>query len=351
MAEYRESRMKHAIVLSTLLFLAGCSGGDVPSESPYEGQSAETFSMQLKHFRTIDGEKKLHWFQEYVTGYQEPDASKPPASLAALKTTSTCRLPKPDKDSKLIQIITWNSKKYAPLYSIDSDAFEKITKNVMMVVKGNRSPELALGKREGQLLQVDVAVTEKGPVHIILASTGPVLWNLVPAEHARITGISIISKNNSVAIANAPADVPVTALAGDSTERCGAIPSLMPVKEYPGVKMQLHRANDNDAKYSEKMAKYSAYNNYFRRQFGVDSDDVSIGVSVMDHAAIGPVPEPDARVPFKTLEGATIRATPGAFAFYGSEGDYVVAKKAAVISAASKIIGSDYKKVLDGAGF
>jgi hypothetical protein len=343
--------VKKIVALASVLSLAGCGDGGVPTDSPYKGQTAETFSMQLKGQRTIDGGKKLHWFQEYVAGYVKPDAAKLPAALTALDTVSGCKLPQPDKASTLVQAITWNSKTYAPLYLIDDDKLDKITRNVMAVVKGGHNPALALDKREGQLLQVDVAVTESKPVHIVLASTSEVLWNIVPGPDAKITGISIISRNSAVAVANVPADVPVAAITGKDAERCGALPALMPVKDYPGVKMQLHRANDNDAKYAEKMKKYRAYNSYFRRQFGVDSDDVSIGVSVMNHVAIGPVPGQDGRLPFRSLEGAEIRVSPSAFVFFGSEGDYVRAKKEAVTKAASRITGGDYGKVLEGAGY
>ncbi len=249
------------------------------------------------------------------------------------------------------EVMKLSTQTKIPLYLIDDDKLDKITRNVMAVVKGGHNPALALDKREGQLLQVDVAVTESKPVHIVLASTGEVLWNILPGPDATITGISIISRNSAVAVANVPADVPVAAITGKDAERCGALPALMPVKEYPGVKMQLHRANDNDAKYAEKMKKYRAYNSYFRRQFGVESDDVSIGVSVMNHVAIGPVPRQDGRLPFRSLEGAEIRVSPLAFAFFGSEGDYVKTKKDAVTKAASRITGSDYGKVLEGAGY
>jgi len=345
--------MKVHFVLASMAFLTACSDSDVPSESPYKGQTAETFSLQLKQHRTIDGEKRLHWFQEYVSGYQEPSPAHVPASLTKLKAASSCSVPKPQGNARLVQVITWNSQIYAPLYAIDARKFDRIVENFMAVVSVQRNPGLALNKREGNMQPVDVAVTDtSGPIHLVLASRGPVLWNLAVAKDARITGITIVSSSETVAIANAPEQVKIHALVGEVAEKCGAKPALMPVKDYPDIKMQLHRANNNDEKFAELLAKYKTYNNFFRRQFGVDSDGVSIGVSVMNHAAVGPVPaDPEARIAFRTLENSAIAVTNASFVLYGSDTEYVAGKKAAIIKAASKVAGRDYQSVLDQAGF
>jgi hypothetical protein len=345
--------MRIAFAFFPLLLLTACSGSDIPSESPYKGQNAETYSIQLKRGRTIDSQHLLHWFAEYVSGYQEPDAGKMPTALIALKAATSCQIPRPAPGSKLVQVITWNSKITAPLYVIGEDELEKITKNAMQVVKGGHNPSLALSTPDGQLYAVDVAVTETAqPVHLVLSAQRAVVWNLVADPKAKITGITIISWNNVVALANADPDVPVTVLAGKQAEKCGATPQLMPVKEYPNIRMQLHKANDNDKKWDDKLAKYRDYNRFFKGAFGVDAAEVSIGASIMDHAAVGPVPAGiDARLPFKTLEGVEIRVTPGAFAFYGSEHDYLAAKKDAVIKTASRLSGSDFAEIMRNAGY
>jgi hypothetical protein len=333
--------------------LAACSGSDVPTDSPYKGQSAETFSMQLKRGRTIDKQGMLHWFAEYVSGYQAPVATQAPRAVVTMKPSASCRLPRPAEGSDLVQVITWNSKVYSPLYLITAPEFRKITENVMTVVNFNRNPGLALSKAEGRTQQVDVAVTEIAkPVHLVLASQSPVLWNLIADERAKITGVTIISESDTVALANAAPDLPVAVLSGEQAEKCGAAPALMPVRDYPNIKMTLHKANDNDEKYKKKLDKYEAYNRFFKKQFGVASNDVSIGVSVMDHAVVGPVPPSlEARLPFKTLEGAEIRVSPAAFVFFGNETDYIAAKKADVIKTASKLTGGDFKAILEAAGY
>jgi hypothetical protein len=344
------ARLSFLLIASVL---CGCSDNDIPSDSPYKSQSAETFGMQLKGSRVIDHDKGLHWFQNYVSGYEPPDEGKLPGKIVALKPAKNCGLPKPAEGARLVEVITWNSKAYAPIFAIDGATFDKITKNMMAVTDIGSNPASALEKREGQLQQVDVAVMPTGgSTHLVLSSTGPVLWNLVVAEGAHVSGVTLLSKHETVAIANVASDTPVAALVGEVAEKCGAIPALMPVKEYPGIRMQLHKANDNEAKFNDRLAKYRSFNRYFKRQFGVDSDEVAIGANVMNHAVVGAVPANlDARIAYKTIENAELRVTPVAFIFAGSMTDYVAAKTSAAAARASEMSGKDYGSQLKQAGY
>lgn len=322
--------MKRLLLIATTSLVAACSeAGDIPRGSPYDKQSAESYSLQLGEFRVIDADKELHWFQDYVSGYQKPDPAEGPASIRPIDMATSCTLNKPSPNSRVVQVNTWGGFYRSSLYLLDKKSFDHLATRYESLLQRKAPTGPFLGKVEGELYQVDVAVTEIGePVHLVLSSRGNILWNIVTAPRARITGMTIITGNAAAALANAPVGVPIQAIAGEMAEKCGVDPALMPVDEYPGIKMQIFQANDNKGKHRKMLEAYNRYNSFFRKQFGVDSDAVSVGVSKMNHAVVGPLPaNPNERIPFIAIKDSDVLVTPATFTFFGSYSNYVAAKK------------------------
>jgi len=345
--------MKSLTAVVLLLALAGCSNDGVPGEDIAKGVHPETYGVQLPEYKLMDRDLKLHWLQEYVTGYSVPSDGDAPASIRPIALASGCALPKPVAGALLAQVVTGHGNGRSSFYAMDAKDVDDMGRQLAAMVRGNRNPSIMLSKTDGRLSRIDVVVTESSkPVHLVLASRTGALWNVQAAAGARLSGVTLISETSMAAVANLPQGVPMVALTGAAAKQCGAMPAVEPVQEYPGLKMQIFKAAEPEKALSKANAAWAAYNRFFTKTFGQNMGEVSVGTNALYHAAIGPAPaKPEDRVAYRGLAGATLYVTPAALAFYGSEGAYAKARRDAAIQAASRLTGGNFQTAMDQAGY
>jgi hypothetical protein len=345
--------MKFIIALPLLVALYSCSNDGIPDDDIAEGVHPESYGVQLPEFKLVDRELKLHWLQEYVTGYGDPSETAAPAAIQPISLATNCSLPKPAPGSMLAHVVTDHGKGRVPFYAMDAASVDYMGKQLAAMVKMNRNPSMMLGKTDGLLYRIDVIVTETSkPVHLVLASRTGALWNIQTAPGVRLSAVTLISQTSMSAVANLDAKVPVSAMTGDIAKQCGAIPAVEPVNAYPGLKMQIHKDYGKEKKIDTVNAAWRKYNTFFTRVYGLGTRSVSVGANALYHAAVGPVPaKPEDRIAYKGLEGATIRMTPATLAFYGSERNYAAARRATAIKSASRTTGGNFEMAMEQAGY
>lgn len=350
--------MKTVAALSILLALAvsglsACSNDGVPDEDVAKGVHAETYAVQLPEMKLMDRALKLHWLQEYVTGYAVSDEDDTPAAIRTIPLASSCSLARPAPGSILASVVTDHGNGTTAFYAMDAKDVDEMGKRLADLVRGNRTPALMLAKPDGFLSRIDVVVTETAkPVHLVLASRSGALWNVLTAPGAHLSAVTLISQTTETAVANIAPDVPVSALVGDMAKSCGAIPANEPMQAYPGLRMQIHKAAYPEKELAKMSAAWGSYSSFFLRTYGVSADTVSIGTEALYHVAIGPAPErSEDRVAYKGFKGATIQVTPAALTFYGRFGDYTKARRATAIKTASRLTGGNFQAAMDQAGY
>jgi hypothetical protein len=345
--------MKALLLLPFLLALTACNNDGVPSGDAAKDVHPETYSVQVRGERLIDKDLKIHWLQEYLAAYAEPTENKRPAAIKTLEKTANCRPPGPRAGSVLAQVLVDHGTRSSPLYAMSSSEVDQMTKTFMSVIRSSRDPDIMLTKTDGMLTAINVIVTETSrPVHLVLAARSATLWNIQKADKAVISGVTLISGAEAAAIANIDPKVPVVALTGAAAKTCGALPAVRPVMEYPGLKMQIFKANHPEKELAKMQTAYQAYNGFFTSAFGQSSTDVSVGAQAIDHAAIGPTPATlEERVPFKGYENTTVYITPAALVTFGTQKEFAAAKRELAIATASRMTGGDYAQIMESAGY
>ncbi|MBC2774136.1 hypothetical protein H6M51_14830 [Rhizobium sp. AQ_MP] len=343
--------LRLGLILSFAL-LASCSDTDPMAGDVTDKVHPESYGVQLGEYKLMDQDKKLHWINEYVADYKQADEAETPKEIKRIQQTTSCAIVAPPKSALVRAVVTHGGEGASNLFMMSKSDVSHMAQKLIAVVKGNNSPQIMLSKTEGRLYRIDVVVTEEtAPVHLVLASRSSVLWNIQKAPRTNIVGVTVISGTMHAAIANLDKRIPVIALVGDAAKKCGAIPAVKPVMEFPGLRMQLHAAN-KDEKLQQRNAEFSRFDRFFRNAFGVTSAMVAVGQDEIVHAAIGPIPStPESRLPYKGIDGATILATEAGLIFYGSESDYTLARRQAAIKQASIVSGVDYNAVLSELGY
>jgi hypothetical protein len=219
---------KRTFALSCLLVvLSGCDNDSVPSEDIAKGVHGESYGVQLPEMKLMDCDKKLHWVQEYVTGYSVPGDKDRPAEIRTARAITSCSLPKPAAGSALAQVVTDHGLGQTSFYAMRARDVDYMGPQLAAILTSNRNPSIMLRKTDGILSRIDVIISEtEKPVHLVLASRGGALWNVQKAPAAKVSAVTLISETQVTAVANIDANIPVYAITGDVAKRCGAIPAV-----------------------------------------------------------------------------------------------------------------------------
>ena len=144
---------------------------------------------------------------------------------------------------------------------------------------------------------VDVFVTETSkPVYLALSAGGSIIWNVQAAEGVEISRIVVIGENGTGLAFDDPA-VPVESV------RCGPAAWKEP---RPHWKM-MEREENRPGALDPLRDNYRTYARWFKREFGVWDTHNLVEADQANHVLVGPVPEPDERIRYKSLDGREVR--------------------------------------------
>ncbi len=166
---------------------------------------------------------------------------------------------------------------------------------------------------------VDVVVTEtERPVYLVLAGPWDVLWNLHKAKGVGISRAAILGVGNA-GIVNLDPGVPVTVLAGNAGAACKTTAHRRPQDYWQVVREAAKGDRTSKQAVESRMTVYAKYDRWFTSNFGKSSEGVTIGIEMMSHALVGPVPASlEARVPYHGFAGSTVRLAPADHAFFAA---------------------------------
>lgn len=292
------------------LALAACENQSaVPDGDPRAAYETGPFGKVWREDAIVDASGSAAWAQQMIAGYERAGPKSAPARIEPLDTSS-CLMAKPAPGALVRHVIVERGAGEPPLFQI-----------------GAGGPA---GADADRLRIVNVAITEtSAPVHLVLASESTVIWNLLPAPGAAISGIAAVS-GGGVGIAGSPPGIEVQALYGEALTRCEVRPARRPLADWPFTRQAANGSGPQREALAARRAQADAYEAWFRKWYGVPPDKNEIAQMGAGAVLIGPLPKDEsARVPMRTLAGATMQMSLTGRLIIGSEQDYQTAASGA----------------------
>jgi len=199
--------MRNIALTTALLFLAACGAGGSKTVDPGTLVVVDENADQVAYGQITTGTPAL-----------SPNAM--PAQFEAVRTSSSCRTPKPGHGARVAYVYTYGGGNSVPVHHVNFEDTPEAAaerrrelqarkqerksepKSLMQSAVEREAIGFAAGNAVEMSRQVDVLVTETdAPVFLYLMSYGSILWNIQRAPGVEIDGIVINSYDAGV-IAN-----------------------------------------------------------------------------------------------------------------------------------------------------
>jgi hypothetical protein len=332
-------RTNFVLGMVALLVAGGCS--DVPPE----GDPAKRLRGELRGYRAPIGimmgaNETPYWAASAVSGFRKAEDDDVPAVIENLSTGGGCTFAKPKAEEFLAKVHVDSSYMKAPVYVASRLAMAERTKQYLENYKqGVDIVPLNIGDDQMGIVDVVVTETEK-PVYLVLAYSSATIFNIQLKEGAKVSRIALVGFG-PVAVANVDPSIPMRALNGSAMQLCDATPFREPADHW-----QFVRNAKEDSGLKDVLAKnysyFSRFSRWYRESFGQPSEPNSIGASEASQVLVGPLPEAlEDRVPFRSLEGATLVLSSNDFVHVGSGADYKQQMKDLIIADATRLAGGN----------
>lgn len=195
--------MRNIVLTTALLFLTAC-GAD-------GGKTVDPSTLVV-----VDEKADQLAYGQITTGTPALSPNTLPAQFETVRTTSSCRMPKPGSTARVAYIYTYGGGNSVPVHHVNfEDTPEAAAERKRLIQAMKRDPDtrpktamqkeamaFAADNAVAMSRQVDVLVTETGaPVFLYLTSYDSILWNIQRAPGVQIDGIVVNSYDAGV-IAN-----------------------------------------------------------------------------------------------------------------------------------------------------
>jgi hypothetical protein len=257
------------------------------------------------------------YIKDVITGYTTRVAQDVPAEIMTIRPISGCRLT-PPLDGTEIGHVTGGQSGLDLGFATYSDA--QLAAAVQVFVDTYRAEgSVKASKTPAPAYQVyDVAVTQtKAPVYLVLENaSGNRIWNIHLAEGARIERVVLLGGDHA-GVANLDPVVPVEVLPGEALAACGIVPAYRLNASHTlfgAVKNGAMTQDQANAELAAVADAVTAYDIWFRDNFGILANESRAGFDVGTISVVGPVPRKDEpKASYAPIHAAKIRATQGAF--------------------------------------
>ena len=323
--------------------VGGCSDS-VPTGDPAKLLDAELRGYEAPIGVMMGLNETPYWVQSAVAGFRAAKNSDEPTKAENLKSSGGCSFPAPKPDEILAKVHVDGSQMGSAVYVSSREMMGERTKKYIENYKaGHDIVPLNIG--DDRMGIVDVVVTEKTkPVYLTIAYSSSTIFNIQLAEGARLSHIALIGFGTA-GIANVDPSVPIEVLNGKAMQSCNVTPVRQPAdhwlfvqnaKEDPALKDVL----------AKNFSMYNSFSSWYRQNFGVSSGPDAIGAAGASHVLVGPLPEMlEARVKFKSLEGAPLLLSKINYVYVGTGADYERKFTDLIIESATKLAGGDLTKL------
>jgi hypothetical protein len=306
-------------LIAALLLLATCAACSdvepVPEGDPKLSLSEGKLGYELKNDVMIDDANEVRFLRSALLSYAPPTDKAVPAKVETLDLALRCGFPKPKPNEKLVLVHAGAARTPSPLYLFTK---AQVTERAQALLEAQKAkaPEPSMAAyAEADNVPVVEVVVGAGAVSLVLASNESVLWNLQLSPKAKLLGVAIVSEKNA-AIANLPANVPVSAMTRLQAETCRVAPQRMPARHW-----QLSRSqNEADKETVRNLYQRGLrFGEWYRGVFDRDPEKDAVGAPVLGNVLVGDLPE---RFPAASLAGSTVKISKSDYFIVGPRKDY-----------------------------
>lgn len=349
--------MKLSVAVAGALFaalmLSACSDSDrVPDGDPKNHFKADLRGYQVRAGVMVGKGGTAYWAQAALAGFRKTDESDMPAKIAMVAPVGGCTLRKPGKDELVANVHIGGPGMATPIFAFSREKLAERTKSYIELYKsiGEKAEEPSDWGTDN-VGAVDVVVTETSrPVYLVLQSEGSnTLWNIHAAPATKIAHVAVIG-SGTMAVANLDDAVKVELMTGATMQRCAVVPLRKPADHWLFVQ---RAKQDKSNMFTEAMERnvslYRAYSRWFSGNFGFGSEDDVIGIDKTSQVLVGPLPASlEARIPFKPLNGASVRIAKQDYVWVTSKDEYRDKHRALARALAEKMVGGELKSLYKG---
>lgn len=257
------------------------------------------------------------FIKDVITGHTDAVGAAIPAEITTIRSILGCTLTPPQPGTAVGHVAAGPSGLELALSTYNDAHLAAEVQTFVNVYRrtGMASPSIGGGPAYEAY---DVAVTERRePVYLVLEATGGNrIWNIHQAEGVRIERVILLG-GDQVGVANLDPVVPVEVILSAGLAECGVQPAY-PLNEghlfFQSVANGALSPEDARARLGQLDAAIAAYDDWFRKTFGIGSVETRIGWDAGTMSLIGPVPgEADPKAVYAPLGGAKIRTTQDTF--------------------------------------
>jgi hypothetical protein len=329
--------MKRASLTTAALALAltGC-GEDLPTGDPAKSIQKGQFGETLPSEVAAGPKDAKYWLRNLVSDYAELDYKDKPAKIEYVDGIYGCKFEPPGPSEKVVLVSAKDVPMKAPVFTFTrADVAKRAEAFVAEWKRQGVDPGTDIENTGDGMRLAEVVVTDtSAPLYLVLGGPAKALWNFHVADGVKISRVALIASRDA-AVANLPAGVPVSLLAGQQAENCNAIPSRRPTTRWGIAERAKSDATAKDALDKRHVA-HSNFDRWFEASFAVDSESVAIGADVASNFLVGPPPASiKQRVPYRPLAGAHMKMSlpdhfvVGFIAEYKAKNDQLVRAQAA----------------------
>lgn len=341
-----------APTLAAFLLLSACGEAD---DGPPKGDPA-LFRQELRGRTYLPDTLaapggRFAWAQTAIAHYRAVDG-------AALKVETLaptgCALPRPSAEALVRHVHLERGVQEAPLHQFASAEVATRAKAFVESYVASKGRMQGGGGYEDEdvVRVVNVVVTEKSaPVFLVLSAETNILWNLLPADGVRLENVVLVGSDD-VGVANAPDGVGVSAIAGATVRRCGALPMRRPKDDWSFVR-NVKESGQSSMKeiLAKNVALGAAYSRWLTNAFGPAAERDSVVLQGASNVLVGPAPaDPAARVAFRPVSAGVVRMTANDYRIVGAEADYRKAHRDILLKEAERAAGGDLARLLAAGG-
>lgn len=304
------------LLAAAALALTACENQSaVPEGDPRAAFETGAFGKVWREDAIVHASGAAAWAQQAIADYERVGPNAAPGRIELLDTSS-CLMAKPAPGAKVRHVIVERGAGEPPLFQIGATA---------------------RGAGADRLRVVNAVITDKSaPIHLVLASESNVIWNLLPAPGVTISAVAAIS-GGGVGIAGVPDGVEVQALYGEALSRCEITPARRPQEDWAFTRQARSGSGPQREAFAARLAQADAYDAWFRKWYGAPAEKDAIAQMGAGAVLIGPLPQDaKARVPMRSLAGATVQMSMTGRLVIGSEEDYLAAASTATADAAPR---------------
>ncbi|MEM8836758.1 MAG: hypothetical protein AAGE89_01595 [Pseudomonadota bacterium] len=334
------SFMKAALLAATAALVAACSDSNaIPADDPQMHVREGGEGYRLRRDVAIGPHNLVHWVQSLTRDFERLSMSGTDLEAGTIEEFPSCKTLNVDLAGKAVHHVHAEQVlRETTLYMIPHQFIEFQAKRLKN--RYGRAGEFPSINSDTDGHRYDVAdVFINGihqPIHLVLSTRRPVIWNIQAAPNVTISDITILT-TKAAAIVNAPEGANVRALS-EYASHCGLVPGRQPAQHWKNVQ-RASRSKGAEHLVEEAYKTFYPFDAFFYRNFDQGSEEGTIGSHLGAYFLVGTRPEPDDRPDYMPVSGNTIKTSRAAYTFFGSERDYVKVLRDAVAKRAEAMMG------------